>query len=364
MSSKQSKKKLLAICSTLTVVGTLLITPTTAETISKQLEVFYRNISVSVNGKEAALKQEPFINKIDSSVYIPLRAFAEMTGSEVSWDSKNNKVTVSEKKDPSKDLEIAKLNHELLLLKQQLVATTSELEKYKNNETSETTDKEDFSQLLKNLHNDYKDELDIRWKFDLSKSKNGIELEVYYDSRYDKDSFDDLSRRSLLFFVEDLTSDIQKVFKRVEITGTIIDTRYDLEQATFSRSNTGATKLELKKDLYGDLLDKLKRDYRYLEGLSFRLPITGFELEERNGTLIFTVLTNLRPNSTSNLSDDWNAIKDSPVDTRHVKTFMEDVAYDIGRVLDIDIEGFIRDEYSKDITCSFDGRNIVIRQTR
>lgn len=64
---------------------------------SEDIKVFFRNIKVLVDGKEARLENEPFIYK--DRVYVSLRAVSESLNSTVLWDSEKNIVSISTFKD-------------------------------------------------------------------------------------------------------------------------------------------------------------------------------------------------------------------------------------------------------------------------
>lgn len=373
MKIRKLSKKTTAIGLSVLMASSLCAPYLNAATLSKKLDAIYRDIKVSFNGKEANMSQEPFINAADNSVYVPLRAFSEMTGSQVVWDNINNKVIVKGVDTTAKDTEIAQKNHEILTLRQKLSAAEAKLKEYENlengNKEDDSTNDTSFSQrdldnMVDDLIDDYGDDNRIEWDFSLKANKNKLQLNITYDSRYDGDAFDDLSDKKLESFVEDICDDIQREFGKVEIIGTIEDERYESEKANFKCSSSGRLDFESIMAKYEDLIYDLERAYKDIEGLSFDLPIEEFKLEERNGTLIYTVLVNLKPNADTDLTKNWNAIEDSASDFRDLKNFMFDVAEDIEREFDIDVEGYIRDEHSEDIICSFDGRKVVLDQVK
>jgi len=63
-------------------------------TITKSIQVTYRNISILVNGKEVPSEQEPFIYQ--GRTYIPLRTIGEAVNKKVDWDNVKNQVVISD----------------------------------------------------------------------------------------------------------------------------------------------------------------------------------------------------------------------------------------------------------------------------
>ncbi len=80
---------------------------------SKTAELFYRDIKITLNGKEITPKDangntvEPFI--IDGTTYLPVRGVAGALGLDVEWDSSTNTVILKEK-GYSKDSNYNRLN--------------------------------------------------------------------------------------------------------------------------------------------------------------------------------------------------------------------------------------------------------------
>jgi len=59
----------------------------------KKIEVFFDNIKVEVNGKEANFDTEPFT--YNSRLYVPIRFVIENMGGEVTWDEATRKATMT-----------------------------------------------------------------------------------------------------------------------------------------------------------------------------------------------------------------------------------------------------------------------------
>ena len=93
-------KKLVSIVIAFVLVFALGMTAF-ASSGSKTAELFFRDIKISLNGKEITPKDadgnavEPFI--IDGTTYLPVRAVAGTLGLDVDWDGETNTVILKEK---------------------------------------------------------------------------------------------------------------------------------------------------------------------------------------------------------------------------------------------------------------------------
>jgi hypothetical protein len=65
------------------------------ETITKTIQVTYRNISILVNGKVVPSEQEPFIYQ--GRTFVPLRTIGEAVNKTVEWDNTKNQVNITDK---------------------------------------------------------------------------------------------------------------------------------------------------------------------------------------------------------------------------------------------------------------------------
>jgi hypothetical protein len=64
------------------------------ETITKTIQVTYRNISILVNDKIVPSEQEPFIYQ--GRTFAPLRTIGEAVNKTVEWDNANNQIIISD----------------------------------------------------------------------------------------------------------------------------------------------------------------------------------------------------------------------------------------------------------------------------
>lgn len=363
-------KKTAALCLSAALGIASFSTGINAASLSKKIDVIYRNITVSYNNQVKTMTAEPFINSADNSVYVPLRAFSEMTGSEVKWDSVTNKVSVTgtDGTNTSTTAEITAKNYEIATLKQQLSIAEAKIKQLESTQTttekpntpSSTINQETLQALTEKLQADYGSKNRVEWEFDVAEKNGTLVVNISYDSRYDGELFDRISERTLKTFTDSILSDIQKQFNKTVVTGVIEDSRYNSQKATFEATSTGKTSFISTASLYEDVTASLKRVNKTIKGLSFDLPVEDIQLEERSGALIFTAFVNLKPNSTTDLRNDWNAISDSASSKKAVEDFMFDLADDIAYEFDLDVEGYIRDEFSENIISTFDGRKVVL----
>lgn len=63
-----------------------------ADSITKQINVIYKNIKVAINGKEIKMDSQPFL--LNNTTYVPLRVVSENLGVKVNWNSKTNTVEI------------------------------------------------------------------------------------------------------------------------------------------------------------------------------------------------------------------------------------------------------------------------------
>ena len=87
---------------TLTLIFALALT-VGAEVYKKNIAAVYRDIKVVVDGKPIQCRNnlgaevEPFIISDESTTYVPVRAFSEAVGVEVTWDGDTNTIYLGEK---------------------------------------------------------------------------------------------------------------------------------------------------------------------------------------------------------------------------------------------------------------------------
>ena len=215
--NRNLKKALTLGCAMLMVSGALSVS---AANLTKKVEAVYNNIKVTYDGKAQAPQYEPFM--INGTVYVSLRDAGQITNNNVNWDSTNKTVqitskatqgSVSETELANKNLEIATLKNQVANLEKQ-VAYYKQLEEDKKEEEASkpSLDDKGMKKMLTLIEDEYDDKYDVDWGFGLTYNakKEYIELEVSYDSKYDKSAFGRISESKLKTFFENICSPILK----------------------------------------------------------------------------------------------------------------------------------------------------------
>lgn len=79
------------------ILGALIFSNITSYSLegSKDINVSYKNIKISVDGKEIKTESEPFI--YNGRTYVPIRAVVEALGAGVNWNDATKTVEISKK---------------------------------------------------------------------------------------------------------------------------------------------------------------------------------------------------------------------------------------------------------------------------
>lgn len=359
----KSKRKFIALLGAATLSLSIFTPVAYAGSVTKNLKAIFNDIKVSYNGQIKTMTVQPFI--VDGTTYVPLRAVAEIMGSNVQWANNTVYITANPTTDPASETlatQLALKNAEVTALKQQLQTAQEELKKYKDAETSTNTKTQTLKQTLEQIKDDYDDEYRIDWSFDLVEKSKGLVLTLSYDSRYDGTVFDRLSNSQLKSFVTEICEDIRDSHKDIEITGTIEDSRNKTTKASFTYSKSNKLSFDLISALYDDYAYDLSRTYRYFSRLynpetdqSFEIAIDSIKLNESNGNVTFTVEVNL---SSSALKSNWNAMNSASKDK--IEDVMYDILEDIEDEFDVRADGQIKDTKSGNTIASYDGNRFRI----
>lgn len=102
----------------LTVVAILVVScfAVLGANISKQVDIYYRNIKININGTEhnptnaQGETVEPFI--YDGTTYLPVRAVADALGMDVAWDDATSTVTLTDKSSGNVNKEFVRQENE------------------------------------------------------------------------------------------------------------------------------------------------------------------------------------------------------------------------------------------------------------
>lgn len=295
-----------------------------ASSLTKTLKAVYNNIAVSYNGQTKTLSTKPFT--VNGITYVPLRAIGEIMGASVSWANNTVSITGQTTSMVSNEQEIAAKNFEIASLKQQLELAKAELAA---DEEIETTAEDsnlttsDISDTLNQIENDYEEEYDIDWEFDLDIVSDELELTVYYDSG-DNDALDEMTESERRAFIKSICYDIADNHEDVAITGTLEDSYEAVEIAEFGYSASGSFTYEEEENYsLSEFEDELEDDYDEINCLDFDISIESIELdEEDDDELAFTINVDL-----DDYSDEWNSLTSSDED--ELEYFLEEIIGDI-----------------------------------
>ncbi|NLI90266.1 MAG: copper amine oxidase N-terminal domain-containing protein [Epulopiscium sp.] len=351
------KKKKIVRRASIVLAGSLLLgTVVQASSLTKKIDATFKNIKVFSNNQQQTMAQEPFL--YNNSVYLPVRAVAELVGKNVEWVGSTNSVHISDKSGGSsstveqlqaqltaKEFEVARLNAELSKLKSEMEALK---EDGKGGQSSGNL-KETLDYLEKEFGNEYS----IYWDFDLTETSSRINVEVSFDSRYDDKRWDSLSKKQRENFFEDICREIRYDFKDTPINGKVLDNRTDKEIAKFSYSTRNSfTYTDTGSVSFSALERDLKNYIKKIDGAD--LPIDDIELSGTEDDITFVVYVDLYKIA------DEKSFKDAMKNNHSkVKGTMDEIRDEI---LDdyryASIQGYIEDTYSGDTVARYDGRRL------
>lgn len=329
--------------------GTLLLgTIVNASSLTKKINATFRNIQVFYQNEPKTMEQEPFI--YNDSVYLPVRAVAELVDKNVIWNSATNSVFVTDKGASSaeleaKDFEISRLKAEKLLLEKKV----KDLEENKK----EDDKKKDFKETLDLLNRYYDREHSIEWEFKLSESTSGINVDVSFDSRYDDRKWTNLTKSERERFFLDIAKEIRTDFKGETINGRVMDQRSNKEIGIFTYSrNNSFSYSDNSATSFTELETALKRLYTKIDKSD--IPIDDIVITGNEDNITFTLYVDLY---TPLLRYEWEkAAKDNRREIRDLMIDLrEDIKYDYRYA---DVQGFIEDFDSRDTLIKFDGRGL------
>ncbi len=338
--------------------GTLLLTTVVqAASLTKKIEATFRNIQVYYNNQQKTMEQEPFI--YNGSVYLPVRAVGELVNKTIDWNSATNSVFVSDKGGVStgdltaelttKTLEIARLTGEKSILE----AKVKELEAKIKDKDKNTGASGDLKSTLGYLEDFFDYEHTIDWQFKLSETNSRINVEVSFDSRYDQNKWEKLTKSQRETFFRDIAREIRIDFKDTAINGKVIDRRTDKSVGSFTYSTSN--KFSYSDDSatsFIDLEKDLKKLVKKVDGTD--IPVDDIIIKGTEDNITFTVYIDLYNRT---LQNDWAyAFEDN---SRQIRQVMEYIQEEILRDFRYaSVQGFIEDLDSRNTLAKFDGRNL------
>lgn len=91
--SKKWIRVAVVVCSAIVIVVGFGVGTLVAKSGTRSISVAYRNIKITLQGKQVSTTEEPFI--YEGRVYVPLRLLSEQMGQKVTWNSATSTVAIS-----------------------------------------------------------------------------------------------------------------------------------------------------------------------------------------------------------------------------------------------------------------------------
>ncbi|SHH33388.1 copper amine oxidase N-terminal domain-containing protein [Tepidibacter thalassicus] len=190
---------------TLSVVITLLLSGFAfGSDYSKKITVYFKNIKVSLNGKNLNFSNEPFI--YEGTTYVPLRDISESLGINVYWDEKSKSIYMHRNNTNYLDN-----SYEIEILKNQLREKEREIEKLRDDDYN----LDDLEEKLEDDYDEYtRGYRDLEFTYKLSQlSNDDIRVKMYGDFDKNSSAWDDRNKSKFRDFIEDICREIKKEFK-------------------------------------------------------------------------------------------------------------------------------------------------------
>lgn len=292
------------------------------------LEAWYMNIKIKNNGQEVFPDKAPFI--VDGTTYVSVRTMANIFNKDIEWDGVNYIVSVNDK--PGQGINY--LNMQLMMKDSEikyLEDRIKDLEK-KSDPVSNIDDLEDD---LNYDHDEYKGvDFDIK----LSGKKSDITVIIEFSLKRDKTSWNKLTEKNIINYLEDICDDILDVFPKADIAGYFKDSSKTTSSKMYKFSTTSKGRVTLDstesgkgtsfRDFEYDLNDMF---YDYFDDVGFDMDI---ELEGDEDDITFNVYMDY-----DRYKSKWNRLDDEDIEY-----LMEDIYWEIeDEFWDADIEGYIYD---------------------
>lgn len=335
-------KKFIRTFATLFVGTMIFATVTEGASLTKKIDATFRGIKVFYNNQQKTMTQEPFI--YNGSVYLPVRAVAELVGKNVEWNNASNSVYVTDtgtatntsvqvlqNEIASKNFEIAKITAEKKILEDKI----KELETSTNSKTATG----DLKKTLEYLEDHFDYEHSIEWDFKLTQTSSRINVEVVFDSKSYGTKWDRLSKSSRESFFRDICREIRIDHKDIAINGKVIDDRTDKTVGTFSYSKSNSfSYTDESSTSFSDLEKDLKKYFTKVDGNIF---IDKINIKGDEDDITYTVVVTL---DTRSLQNEWDDLVDRESSSRIIRDLMQDIEEEILRDYKYaTVEGFIED---------------------
>ena len=377
-------KKLTAL--TLASMMCIGVVSVNAATVTKQASLLYQDVKVTFNGENKEASNEIF--SLNGSVYVGVRDIGEMTGNTVNWDSATKTVqitsnnTISSTDMAMKNLEIAQLKNEVANLQKQIEVLEAQNDTTTNSGSSSSSSDSlvadittrELETMVSDLNSDYKDELDIRWDFDLETDEQNDVLNVTATFKSsESDYYIELEDEDIEDFLLDVCADLRKEFGKINIAGQIVMKSTPVCSFTLSGTSTGKTLTTLVNEKESVNLDRLnytlEYDYKKLTSLSSVSNSTNniIDIYAESAKSFRNITVTVRTDIDD--KDAWNDFYDGVTSTerRAIQKELGSIASDVSDFFDMDEEKITVLVYNKansTLLVSYDDDGAVVKEWR
>lgn len=293
----------------------------------KDLRAWYNNIKIFKNGKQVQLDFEPFI--IDGYTYVPLRAVGELFNKDFDWDGVNYTINIKDRPDTGLNAMMVQIVEQQVTISN-LEAKVKELEA----ELAKKPTVSSLSDLEKQLNKEFGRYARIDFEIDLYESKGKLEVRIYVDLDVDYNDWDDLSKRDIEDYVQDIVDYILDNYKDVTISGFIEDEPIREKLYSFTVSKTGSVSLSTKTTGYSDLDDL---EYDLYDAYVDYYGIRDIELYDDGNYIDIILYVNKKDWDSSGSSNQRRVLKwiyeDIKYEYKNAYLFGEIVDYSTGKTL-------------------------------
>lgn len=349
--TKKRTRVMLASCLAVVLVLALAGSVVAAGGTTKSIKAIFSNIQLfDSKGQIIPSDSEPFI--VNGRTFVPLRAIVEALGVNVDWDPATNNITIGAVKNAmqEKDIQIAQLQLKIAELQAQLDGNSSS-----SSSSSSSSDDADIKDLEKDLEDDYDKLEGIKIKdISLSGDERKVTVTIKLSVEKSDDEWEDLSKKDIEDWLEDLCDDIQKFYDDdTDISGKIKD-EDNKTLVDFSKDGDDDVEVEIEggDKTVDEVEDYLKENAEYsVDGVDFEISSINY----RSSDKIDVTLTATEDASDLSTSDIKELVKDAGEDI--AETFEEKCGENPETVI-IDVEDEDGDElgnYEYDV----DSRKVI-----
>ncbi len=355
------------------IVGMLLLAvlsslPMQAAGYTKTKKVQYKSLNFYFNGAQKYLASE--VINIDGVSYLPVRAFCNAVGLEVSTDSSYQNMYVTNGSNYvsvlSLQTELRAKEYEIAALKKELEAfKTTSSTSYRSSSSSSSYDRTkgtdilgseitDTRKALEREYEDYFDDIDLDFSLSLSSSK--LKLTISYDTSSEHEAFKKLSSSKVKSFIEKVCEDIRDRHDDIVIQGVINYTRNDSNQYQFTYSKKDALTYGTGKNITESEVEDIAEDVDRLDmdgyGGTIKVKKVDASVSDSNERVTFMLYLDI----TDDMKSIWNSHKGTNNDT-DLRNDLKSLAKEIYEETDYKVQGILYDYSTNTRIATYDYSN-------